>query len=49
MLDLGLDDLRQRFGRDGFVRIPRLLDEDQLEELTATYMRFVRRVPSSLL
>ena len=43
MLDLDLDDLRQRFGRDGFVRIPRLLDDDQLEELTATYMRFVRR------
>ena len=43
MFDLDFDDLRQRFGRDGFVRIPRLLDDGQLEELTATYMRFVRR------
>ena len=42
MLDLDLDDLRQRFWRDGFVRIPKLLDDAQLDELAATYMRFVR-------
>ena len=38
-----VDGLRERFEADGFVRIPRLLDDGALDALTETYMRFVRR------
>ena len=38
-----LGELRQRFERDGFVRVPKLLDDETLDGLAATYMRFVRR------
>ena len=40
---LDLAALRERFDRDGYVRIPGLLDGAALDGLTATYMRFLRR------
>ncbi len=41
--DLIDDSRRSAFERDGFVSLPRFLSEEDLDALTATYMRFVQR------
>lgn len=40
---IDLDALRADFERDGFVRVPRLLSGAELDAITDTYMRFLRR------
>jgi ectoine hydroxylase-related dioxygenase (phytanoyl-CoA dioxygenase family) len=40
---LDLDALRADFERDGYVRVPQLLSDADLDAITDTYMRFLRR------
>lgn len=40
---IDLDALRADFERDGFVRVPQLLADAELDAITDTYMRFLRR------